>query len=58
MWITEKDYKRGIDEVLFNTVDDWIKKEWPFEKVIYPGREIAWGIFFEKLEIQDQKYIK
>ena len=58
MWTTEKDYKRGIDEVLFKTVDDWIKKEWPFEKVIYPGREIAWGTFFEKLEIQDQKYIK
>ncbi|MHA1912848.1 MAG: GNAT family N-acetyltransferase [Promethearchaeota archaeon] len=39
MWVRQTEYDKGLDEVLFNTVKDWINKDWPFRKVNYPGRE-------------------
>ena len=39
MWVRQTEYDKGLDEVLFNTVKDWITSVWPFRKVIYPGRE-------------------
>ncbi len=39
MWVRQAEYDKGLDEVLFNTVKDWINSDWPFRKVIYPGRE-------------------
>jgi hypothetical protein len=33
---------KGLDTTLFNSVKQWIEKEWPFKKVAYPGREIKW----------------
>jgi RimJ/RimL family protein N-acetyltransferase len=39
MWVRQTEYDKGFDEVLFNTVKDWINSDWPFRKVIYPGRE-------------------
>ena len=32
----------GLDNELFSAVKGWIGKEWPFEKVAYPGRDIDW----------------
>ncbi len=57
MWEKEKEFNRGMDEILFQKVDAWIRNEWPFEGIIYPGREINWGDFFEKLEKQDEQYL-
>lgn len=45
MWVRESEVKNDLDNVLFTTVKNWIKKEWPFKNVAYPGREIAWKKF-------------
>lgn len=38
-WVRKSEFDKGMDPILFNTVKDWIKQKWPFEKVRYPGRE-------------------
>jgi hypothetical protein len=38
MWVRQSEYDRGLDEILFNEVRDWISSDWPFKKVDYPGR--------------------
>ena len=39
MWVRESEHDKGLDEVLFKTVKDWMESSWPFTAVIYPGRE-------------------
>ncbi|NER83585.1 MAG: GNAT family N-acetyltransferase [Leptolyngbya sp. SIO1D8] len=39
MWVREREYQQGLDPILFQTVRDWLQSRWPFETVIYPGRE-------------------
>jgi len=46
LWARESELKNDLDNKLFLTVKDWIKKEWPFKNVVYPGRDIAWNKFF------------
>jgi RimJ/RimL family protein N-acetyltransferase len=38
MWVRQTEYDKGLDEILFNSVRDWISSNWPFKKVDYPGR--------------------
>ncbi len=38
MWVRQTEYDKGLDEILFNTVRDWISSDWPFKMVDYPGR--------------------
>ena len=38
MWVRQTGYDKGLDEILFNNVRDWISSDWPFKKVDYPGR--------------------
>ncbi len=38
MWVRQTEYDKGLDEILFHTVRDWISADWPFRKVDYPGR--------------------
>ena len=38
MWVRQTEYDKGLDEILFNNVRDWISSDWPFRKVAYPGR--------------------
>jgi RimJ/RimL family protein N-acetyltransferase len=38
MWVRESEFKQGLDSVLFQTVQEWLRNQWPFEQVIYPGR--------------------
>ncbi|WP_245978804.1 twin-arginine translocation pathway signal protein [Aurantiacibacter xanthus] len=42
LWVTKAQYDAGFDAVLYRWVRDWVAREWPFEKVAYPGRAIAW----------------
>jgi len=58
LWVTENEFDKGTDKVLFDAVALWLDTMWPFEHIIYPGREIRWGEFFETLDRQDQKYAK
>jgi hypothetical protein len=39
MWVRQTEYDKGLDEVLFNEVRDWISSVWPFKKVNFTGRE-------------------
>jgi hypothetical protein len=39
MWVRQSEYDKGLDAVLFKAVRDWMDSSWPFEVVIYPGRE-------------------
>jgi len=39
LWVTESEYKKGTDSLLFEIVKRWIAKNWPFKKVAYLGRE-------------------
>jgi RimJ/RimL family protein N-acetyltransferase len=38
MWVRQTEYDKGLDEILFNKVRNWISSGWPFKKVDYPGR--------------------
>ena len=42
MWVRASVLDQGLDAILFNTVKEWVVKDWPFKKVAYPGREISW----------------
>ena len=38
-WVTKKEYDKGLEKELFSTLKIWIKKEWPFKKIIFPNRD-------------------
>jgi hypothetical protein len=38
MWVRQTEYDKGLDEILFNSVWNWINSIWPFRRVSYPGR--------------------
>jgi RimJ/RimL family protein N-acetyltransferase len=38
MWVRQTEHDKGLGEILFNSVRDWINSDWPFKKVDYPGR--------------------
>lgn len=42
LWVRESEVKNGLDKELEKSVKEWIKSEWPFKKVAYPGRDISW----------------
>lgn len=43
LWVTKAEYDAGFDAALYVWVQAWVAKEWPFARVAYPGRAIAWG---------------
>lgn len=43
MWVRTSVLKNGLDAILYSSVKEWISKDWPFQKVAYPGREINWN---------------
>jgi hypothetical protein len=42
MWVTKADYDRGFDAELYKWVSEWIRMDWPFKRVAYPGRAPDW----------------
>ena len=40
LWV--KDSEVALDETLFETVEDWLNREWPFNRCAFPGRTITW----------------
>jgi hypothetical protein len=38
MWVRQSSYDDGLDPVLESAVREWVKREWPFDWVVYPGR--------------------
>lgn len=49
LWVTAKVYQRGYDKELYNGVKKWLKKDWPFSRVAFPGRDIDWKTW-EKIQ--------
>ncbi|HQS97066.1 MAG: twin-arginine translocation pathway signal protein [Novosphingobium sp. 16-62-11] len=43
LWVTKAEHDAGFDAALYAWVQAWVAKEWPFARVAYPGRAIAWG---------------
>ena len=41
MWVTKEQFDRGFEDQLFQAVQAWVAKEWPFRKVAYPKRHIS-----------------
>lgn len=42
LWVTSAEYDAGFDAELYAWTKAWIARDWPFTKVAYPGRAIAW----------------
>ncbi len=42
LWVTSAEYDAGFDAELYAFAANWVKNDWPFEKVAFPGRDIAW----------------
>lgn len=43
MWVRESQVSCGLDEHLFETVQNWVTHSWPFNNPAYPGRLISFG---------------
>jgi hypothetical protein len=43
LWVTKAEYDAGFDTELYKWVVDWVRKDWPFRNVAYPGRSIDWA---------------
>jgi len=54
MWVTQDAFKNGLDDVLLKTVKNWLKSDWPFGTVLFPGRDMEWKELFERLGEQDK----
>ncbi len=42
LWARASELKGGLEQRLYSSVREWIAKNWPFQKVAYPGRDISW----------------
>ncbi len=45
-WVRKSEIKNGLDEKLFSTVKFWLKEEWWFNSVAFPGRDISWNQWY------------
>lgn len=43
LWVTKADHDAGFDAELYAWVTDWVRTQWPFARVAYPGRAIDWA---------------
>jgi len=43
LWVTKAEYDAGFDAELYQWVQGWLKKDWPFRTVAYPGRSPDWA---------------
>jgi len=41
-WVRQSEIENGLDEKLFFAIKLWIKEEWWFESVAFPGRDLSW----------------
>ena len=43
LWARQSELKNGLEDRLLRAVKSWITREWPFNQVGYPGKEISWS---------------
>ena len=41
-WVRTDQLMSGLEATLFRICKEWLDREWPFQKVAFPGREISW----------------
>ncbi len=41
MWVRRSAQNAGMDPLLEAAVRNWMERDWPFERVVYPGRKRA-----------------
>jgi len=41
LWVRQSRVKEGLDQHLFETVENWIADCWPFASPAYPGRRLS-----------------
>lgn len=42
LWARASELAHGLENRLYDVVQEWVAKKWPFEKVAFPGRSIDW----------------
>lgn len=47
LWVTRDAFNKGYDSELYDAVKEWMKKDWPFSKVVFPGRDMDWKTYEE-----------
>ena len=55
IWVTKAEYDAGFDAELYAWATKWVKTEWPFERVAYPGRAIGWRTWDALAAVQGAK---
>lgn len=45
LWVRTDMLETGLDQHLFESVKNWIARDWPFNKVAYPGRDMPFSEF-------------
>ena len=43
MWVRQSEVESGLDEHLFETVRNWISRQWPLKNPGFPGRLISFA---------------
>jgi hypothetical protein len=43
MWVRADIVGEGYDDILYQTVQDWIANDWPLQNPAYPGRSVSWS---------------
>ena len=41
-WVTEQANREGLDETMDTVLKAWLAESWPFEGVVFPGRDMDW----------------
>ena len=55
IWVTKAEYDAEFDAELYAWTTKWVKTEWPFERVAYPGRAIGWRTWDALAAVQGAK---
>ena len=42
LWARQSELAGGLEDRLYAAVREWIRREWPFGTVAFPGRDIEW----------------
>ena len=53
-WVRKSAYDLGYDAVVEGALRAWMREAWPFEVVVFPGRDDRLGRFFSSLYTQDR----
>jgi tetratricopeptide (TPR) repeat protein len=44
-WVTQSAVDQGFDDELYAAIRDWLRQDWPFERVVFPGRDMDWKTY-------------